>query len=168
MEQFEINNEKEALVERIREKYSQDRKVHKWISIIIAVIGIAILLMLLIKELDATSNSYLLVLTIIVWSVLCLLSWRRGHAIAHITDAKMLLKCYDKHERINWVVCVGFLLLLVVATFLTEGWILTACLAAFVIIVFLLEWKFRGLKDRDVERLRELVEMGNGKSEANV
>ena len=168
MEQFEINNEKEALVERIREKYSQDRKVHKWISIIIAVIGIAILLMLLIKELDATSNSYLLVLTIIVWSVLCLLSWRRGHAIAHITDAKMLLKCYDKHERINSVVCIGFLLILVVAIFLTEGWIITACFAAFVIIVFLLEWKFRGLKDRDVERLRELVEMGNGKSEANV
>ena len=168
MEQLELKNEKEELVERIREKYSLDRNVHKWISIIIAVIGIAIILMLLIKELDATSNSYLLVLTIIVWSVLFLLSWRRGHAMAHITDAKMLLKCYDKHERINWVVCVGFLLLLVVATFLTEGWILTACFAAFVIIVFLLEWKFRGLKDRDVERLRELVETGNEKSEANV
>ena len=168
MEQFEINNEKEALVERIREKYSLDRNVHKWISIIIAVIGIAIILMHLIKKLDTTSNSYVLMLTIIMWSVLFLLSWRRGHAMAHITDAKMLLKCYDKHERINWVVCVGFLLLLVVATFLTEGWILTACLAAFVIIVFLLTWKFRGLKDRDVERLRELVETGNEKSEAIV
>ena len=168
MEQLELKNEKEELVERIREKYSLDRNVHKWISIIIAVIGIAIILMLLIKELDATSNSYLLVLTIIVWSVLFLLSWRRGHAMAHITDAKMLLKCYDMHERINWVVCIGFLLILVVGIFRTEGWIITACFAAFVIIVFLLEWKFRGLKDRDVERLRELVETGNEKSEANV
>ena len=88
--------------------------------------------------------------------------------MAHITDAKMLLKCYDMHERINWVVCIGFLLILVVAIFLTEGWIITACFAAFVIIVFLLEWKFRGLKDRDVERLRELVETGNEKSEVNV
>ena len=119
--------------------------------------------MLLIKEQDATSNSYLLVLTIIVWSVLFLLSWRRGHAMAHITDAKMLLKCYDKHERINWVVCIGFLLILVVGIFLTEGWIITACFAAFVIIVFLLEWKFRGLKDRDVERLRELVKQEDEK-----
>ena len=51
MEQLELKNEKEELVERIREKYSLDRKVHKWISIIIAVIGIAIILMHLIKKL---------------------------------------------------------------------------------------------------------------------
>lgn len=150
MEQNEINNEKQELMERIKDKCCLDRNVYKWVFIILGILVIVYAIIAFMRGTQVTASDILLVF----WSLLMLILWRRGVTMAHITDARELLSCYDKYEGISWV-C--FALLIVSSLVIDFDYLLAVCLAVFIVILILALRRFGWLQDENIKRLKELV-----------
>lgn len=150
MEQSESNKDKQELMERIKDKYCLDRNVYKWVFIILGILVIVYAISTLVKDKQITASGVFFV----YWSLWMMLLWRRGVAMLHITDAKDLLSCYDKYERISWV-C--FALLIILTLLIDFDYLLGACLAVFIVILILALRRFGWLQDENIKRLKELV-----------
>lgn len=150
MEQNEINNEKQELIERIKDKCCLDRNVYKWVFIILGILVIVYAIIAFMRGTQVTASDILLVF----WSLLMLILWRRGVTMAHITDARELLSCYDKYERMSWV-C--FALLIILTLVIDFDYLLAVCLAVFIVILILVLRRFGWLQDENIKRLKELV-----------
>lgn len=154
MDQNELNKEKQELMERIKDKCCLDRNVYKWVFIILAILVVVYAIMALVRGTQVTASGIVHKLVFVFWPLLMLILWRRGVAIARITDARELLSCYDKYEGISWV-C--FALLITSCLVIDFDYVEAICIGAFVVILYLAIWRFGRLQDKNIKRLKELV-----------
>ena len=150
MDQNELNKEKQELMERIKDKCCLDRNVYKWVFIILSVLVIVYAITTLVRAKQITASGFLFV----YWTLWMMFLWRRGVAMVRITDAKELLSCYDKYERISWVY---FALLIILALVIDFDYVLAVCLAVFIVILILALRGIGWLQDENIKRLKELV-----------
>lgn len=154
MEQSELNKEKQELIERIKDKCCLDRNVYKWVFIILAILVVVYAIIALVRGTQVTASGIVHKLVFVFWTLWMMLMWRRGVAMLHITDAKELLSCYDKYERISWVCFAVLIILTLVIDF---DYLLGACLAVFIVILILSLRRIGWLQDENIERLKKLV-----------
>ena len=160
MEQNESNKEKQELMERIKDKFCLDRNVYKWVFIILGILVIVYAIQTLVGGKQITASGVFFV----YWMLWVMLLWRRGVAMFHITDARELLRCYDKYERMSW----GCFALLIILTLVFDfDYLLAVCLAVFIVILILALRRFGWLQDENIKRLKELVKEEE-MNEANV
>ena len=154
MEQIKLNNEKEVLMDRIKERYCSNPKLYKW-AIILSMVFVALLAVIAMSLegiLKESNTMILLVLLAITYYM------RFGNKIEPLTEPRELLQEYDKYNRQCWVtVTVLFIAYLLSIAFLKQEPVIAAIMAG-VTVLLVLVLRLLGLtKDQNIERLRELV-----------
>lgn len=162
METNESNNEKQVLFERIKEKCCEGQNFSKWAFIILGVLSVvafgAILLWGTVFQ-DIHNVVLLLYVTVTATEYI---SFKYSKIIEPITDVRELIRQYDKKEKKNNVAGISFLVaILVILVFLRHDYIFAGILYGFLALFLSLIWYLNRFKNKDVERLRELVSQEN-------
>ena len=157
MEQIELNKEKEVLMDRIKDRYCSNVKLYKWAMIfsMVFVALLSVVAMCLEGILKESNTMILLVLLAITYYM----STTFGNKIESLTEPRELLHEYDKYNRQCWVtVTVLFIAYLLSFAFLRQEPIIAAIMAGVTVLLVLVLWLLGLTKDKNIERLRELVE----------
>ena len=156
MEQIKLNNEKEVLMDRIKERYCSNPKLYKW-AIILSMVFVALLAVIAMSLEGILKESNTMILLVLL-AITYYMSLRFGNKIEPLTEPRELLQEYDKYNRQCWVtVTVLFIAYLLSVAFLKQEPVIAAIMAG-VTVLLVLVLRLLGLtKDQNIERLRELV-----------
>ena len=167
MEQNKIDIEKQELMERIKEKCCVDIKFYKWATIALAIASVVMFCAILIW--GTVRDDLYSVLLLLFLNATDYLSFKYSKIIEPITDARELLRQYDKKERASNVIGICFFVCLFAFLMLSrQDYLFAGIVFGILAVVLLVIWIFGGFKNKDVERLRWLVEHEDEKSEASV
>lgn len=156
MESKEFNSEKQVLIERIKEKCCEGQNFSKWAFIVTAILSVVALGTSL--SWGTVRQDLYFVVLLLYFSATGYISFKYSKIIRPITDARELIRQYDRKEKINMVVSIGFFVAtLAFLVFLRHDYIIAGIVFAFLVILLSLSWYVNGFKKKDVERLRELV-----------
>lgn len=156
MEQIKLNNEKEVLMDRIKERYCSNPKLYKW-AIILSMVFVALLAVIAMSLEGILKESNTMILLVLL-AITYYMSLRFGNKIEPLTEPRELLQEYDKYNRQCWVtVTILFIAYLLSIAFLKQEPVIAAIMAG-VTVLLVLVLRLLGLtKDQNIERLRELV-----------
>ena len=167
MEQNKTDIEKQVLMERIKEKCCVDIHFYKWGTVALAIASVVMFGAILM--LGTVRDDFYLVLLPLFLSATDYLSLKYSKIIEPITDARELLRKFDKRERVSNVLGICFFIcLFVLLVFLRQDYLFAGVVFGIIAVALLVIWIFGGFKNKDVERLRWLVEHEDEKSEASV
>ena len=167
MEQNEINIEKQELMERIKEKCCIDEITYKWLTIALAIASVVLLGVILMW--GTLRNDFYVVLLMLFFCATDYFAIKYSKIIQPITDAKELLRQYDKKEKTSHLLSICFFVIFFAfLVFFRHEYLFAGIIFGILAIALLLIRIFGGYKNKDVERLRELVEQEDEKSEASV
>lgn len=162
MEQEKSFNEKEYLMFRIKDKYCSNLKLLKWIVIISVVFAVVVTVVTLLSgSFLRNSNNVILFLMLAASNYLSL---KFGNKIESMTEPRELISEYDRHSRRGWWLVplfpVAYLLSIV---FFKEDLVLAAIVAGLTVVLLIVFLVMGVGKDKDIERLRELVNQEDNK-----
>lgn len=159
MEQEKINNEKEVLMNLIKERYCSNSKFHKWFGIISLVLGVIIVIFSLCAG-SVLEESNTLFLFVFLW-LSCFSALRFGKKLEPITDPRELLSAYDRYNRYSWAMFIFFFALYLLSLVFLKRYTSLLGILLFVVVIFGAFWLTGVFKDKNVTQLRELVNQEN-------
>lgn len=159
MTQEMINKEKEELMSSIKKKLRSYHALNVIDLIFIVVISVFFLIFFLANESSYGFEFFGYLLLIFVALGISFIMWKYTATLKSTSDAKEYLQLYDKFQRYSlYVFVIPFVIVVAVAVFLL--W--RPAIGAAVVIgwaILIISFVRSGLyKNRDIERLRELVE----------
>lgn len=162
MEQELINNEMQDLIERIKTKNTSYKRTNKWSFIFCFFVSVLLVLLVFIRRgLPNSEVTSLFAAAFPMWAVLYFVRWRNAEKVERITDPRELLSHFDSQRRIEWGLLVVFFVILAGVIYYCMGYT-TALLCVAVVVLILVVLRFCGVtRDRDIERLSEIVKREN-------
>ena len=162
MEQELINNEMQDLIERIKIKSTSYKRTNKWSFIFCFFVSVLLVLLVLIRRgLPNSEVTSLFAAAFPMWAVLYFVRWRNAEKVERITNPRELLSHFDSQRRIEWGLLVVFFVILAGVIYYCMGYT-TMLVSVAVVVLILVVLRFCGVtRDRDVERLSEIVKREN-------
>ena len=147
---------------RIKDKYCSNLKLLKWIVIISVVLAVVVTVVTLLSgSFLRNSNNVILFLMLAASNYLSL---KFGNKIEPMTEPRELIGEYDRHSRRGWwLIPIFIIVYLLSIVFLKEDLVMAAIVASLTVVLIIVFWLLGVGKDKDFERLRELVNEENDK-----
>ena len=147
-------------MDRIKEKCCAGKNFNKGISIVVGILAVVALGTILLWG-SVRQDLYTVVLLLYV-SATEYVSFKYSKIIEPITDARELIRQYDKRDKINNVIGICFIVaIFAILVFLRHDYIFAGIMFVVLAVFLSLIWYVNRFKNKDVERLRELVSQEN-------